>query len=346
MTQAAVSVFRRGGGFLLSLLMLVLSLAIAAPAQAQSRADSVADTVWYGTYQYQGEGVVQFEGLRFNRDGSVDGMPLMRGSWMQSGNRVTMDHGTSVPDFVMIGTINGDRMTGTFSHGSFRGTFSVQRGAAPSSGGAASVSGTSWYGQYTHVGEPPTTFESLTFYADGSVSGMPLMAGNWVQRGNRVSMDHGDSVPDFRMEGTVSGDVMTGTFTYLNGQYRGTFSVRRGSPAEAPAAAAPAAQDDSYWRGRFSDMDYAMILHADGTVSLAYGGDMTSGAWYDDSSWRWNGNQVEFRLYSNEPYGYVGTIRGDVFSGTWSQGTFRFQRDAYGFAPPPSRQQAQGVRGK
>jgi hypothetical protein len=334
MAQAAIAIFRRGGGLLFAVLALLLGSMVGPTAQAQNSAASVADTVWQGTYQYDGEGVTQFEGLRFNRDGSVEGMPLMRGSWMQSGSRVTMDHGTSVPDFVMIGTISGDRMTGTFSHGSFRGTFNVRRGAASSARSSApSVADTTWYGQYQNVGEPQTQFDSLTFSADGTVSGMPLMMGNWTQQGNRVSMDHGTSVPDFRMEGTINGDVMTGTFSYLNNQYRGTFSVRRGErPVDDTATPNP---EDTHWRGRFSDMDYAMILHADGTVSLASGGDMSTGAWYDDSNWRMSGNRVEFRLYSTEPYSYSGTMRGNVFSGTWSQGSFRFDRDVGGFAPPP-----------
>jgi hypothetical protein len=344
MARALAAFFWRGGGLFLALCALAMSFVVAPNAQAQSSAGSVAGTVWFGTYQYEGEGVVQFEGLTFNRDGTVDGMPLMRGGWVQRGNRVTMDHGSSVPDFVMIGTINGDRMTGTFSHGSFRGTFSVQRGggqrsappAAANPGG--SVAGTSWQGQYTNVGEPPTQFESLTFNPDGTVTGYPLMAGNWTQRGNRVTMDHGTSVPDFVMEGVVNGNTMTGTFSYLGGEYRGTFSVRLAGPVDAGVDRS----QDTFWRGRFSDMDYAMILHGDGTLSLAYGGDMATGAWYDDSSWLQNGGRIEFRLYSNEPYGYVGTIRGNAFTGTWSQGQFSFQRDAAGFAPPPMRAEMMG----
>ncbi len=331
MAHVAIALFQRSGGLLLALFALLMAGATTPVAQAQSRSPAVADSVWYGTYQYSGEGLVTFDGLRFNRDGSVEGMPLMRGNWEQRGNRVIMDHGDSVPDFVMIGTISGDSMNGTFSHGAFRGTFSVQRGYSERSARpapASTVAGTSWFGQYQHRGEAVTQFESLTFNADGTVSGMPLMAGNWVQNGNRVTMDHGDSVPDFVMEGTVTGDTMSGTFSYLGGDYRGTFTVRLGGSAGGVGNVVLGG--DTFWRGQFNDMDYAMILHADRTVSLAFGGDMATGSRYADSEWRLNGDAVEFRLYSTEPFGYRGRIRGDVFAGTWEQGNFQFRHDPSG----------------
>jgi hypothetical protein len=266
--------------------------------------------LWEGTVTFH-DGDSATTNWTLNGDGTFMAGDGIGGHWTQDGANVVLQYNTDAAA-VYIGTISGNRLSGTFRN-RFNRTGSFSWTAASGGGGYVG----SWVGSMqwaSGIGGQVI----WTINADGTFSSNDGYSGTWRETPQGVTMVY-QSPNAPTMVGTRRGDSVSGTATNVHGD-TGTFSM---SMSSAPISSLAGAWSGTIrWPGDDA-VPVVWTLNADGTMFTNFN---------EHGTWTQNGADVEMRYQSNTNFQTMrgrlqgGTISGSADDNAGDPGTFQMSR--------------------